>query len=319
MEWRGLIKKLIDPQGRHIHKLRLALLDACNFKCIYCMPQRPKFMSNSKLLKREEILSLSNSLVNNGISELRVTGGEPTLRPDFLDIIKDLSTLDLKKLALTTNGLHLDKLLPELAKTKLTSINFSLDSLNKVGFQKMTGSTELEKVLEAIFMAKELGLKVKLNAVLMRGINDQEVESFAEFSGRYGIEVRFLELMRIGVMREQHDKYFVSAAEVIEKLENLSSLEPVTLPIDSTSFNYKLTNGAELGFIASESRPFCGGCSRLRLSASGELRPCLMMNEGLSLKNKSESEILEILYKTMALKPIERIFDVSQSMNEIGG
>lgn len=313
------MKKLIDPHGRHIHKLRLALLDACNLRCIYCMPQNPKFMAKDKLMKREEILRLSTSLVGYGIDEIRITGGEPSLRSDFLDIVKDLSTLKLKRLGLTTNGLHLEKLLPELAKTGLSNINFSLDSLNKVGFLKMTGSSQLEKVLESIFMAKELGFEVKLNVVLMKGINDREISDFVDFSGKYGIEVRFLELMRIGEAREDFDKHFISAGEIIEQLEELSVLKPVTLPIDSTSFNFKLENNAQIGFIASESRPFCGGCSRLRLSADGQLRPCLMKSEGISLVNKTNEEVLELLYKTMALKPTERIYDVSQPMNQIGG
>lgn len=313
------MKKLIDPQGRHIHKLRLGLLDACNFRCVYCMPQNPKFLPKDKLMKREEIFRIAQNLVNLGIDEIRLTGGEPTLRTDFLDIVKDLSELELNNFGLTTNGLHVEKLIPELAKTKLKSINFSLDSLNKVGFQAMTGSPHLEKVLESIFMAKELGFKVKLNAVLMKGINDREIKDFVEFSGRYDIEVRFLELMRIGEARDHFDKHFISAGEVIKDLEAASVLRPVSLPIDSTSFNYLLDNGANIGFIASESRPFCGGCSRLRLSPEGQIRPCLMKSEGFSLVGKNEEEISELLVKTMALKPIDRIYDVSQPMNQIGG
>lgn len=313
------MNKLVDPHGRHIHKLRLALLDACNFRCIYCMPQNPKFMEKDKLMKREEILRLATSLVDNGIDEIRLTGGEPSLRSDFLDIVKDLSTLKLNRLGLTTNGLHLEKLLPELAKTNLNNINFSLDSLNKVGFHKMTGSVHLEKVLESIFMAKELGFQVKLNVVLMKGFNDREIKDFVNFSAQHDIEVRFLELMRIGEARDDFEKHFISAGEVINQLEDLSILKSVELPKDSTSFNYVLENGAQIGFIASESRPFCGGCSRLRLSADGQLRPCLMKSEGTSLVNKSDEEILVLLHKTMALKPIDRIYDVSQPMNQIGG
>ena len=116
------MKKLVDPHGRHIHKLRLALLDACNFRCIYCMPQNPKFMPNDKLMQRDEILRLATSLVNQGIDEIRLTGGEPSLRSDFLDIVKDLSNLNLHKLGLTTNGLHLEKLLPELDEREVEII-----------------------------------------------------------------------------------------------------------------------------------------------------------------------------------------------------
>ncbi|WP_127716386.1 GTP 3',8-cyclase MoaA [Halobacteriovorax sp. HLS] len=311
--------KLVDQHGRHIHKLRLALLDACNFRCIYCMPDDPKFMHKKNLLSSQELISLATHLVDLGIDEIRLTGGEPTLRSDLLEIIRGLDKLNLSKLGLTTNGQHMAKLLPELKNTTCKHLNFSLDSLNKVGFQKMTGSPHLEKVLESIFMAKELGFNVKINAVLMKGFNDKEIEDFIDFSGRYDIEVRFLELMRIGEARESFEKKFVSADEIIERLKKFSSITPISLPIDSTSFNFTLSNGANIGIIASESKPFCTGCSRLRLSADAILRPCLMMNEGYSLRGKDRNEISDLLHKTMSLKPIERIYDVSQPMNQIGG
>lgn len=312
-------KGLIDPHGRHIHKLRLALLDACNFRCIYCMPGDPKFMSREDLLSAKEIIDLAKNLVGLGIDEIRLTGGEPTLRSDLMEIVKGIDKLPLSKFGITTNGQHISKLLPELKKTSCQYLNFSLDSLNKVGFHKMTGSKHLSKVLESIFMAKELGFNVKINVVLMKGFNDQEIEDFIDFSGRHGIEVRFLELMRIGEARESFEKKFVSADEVIARLEKFSNIKPVQLPIDSTSFNYTLSNGANIGIIASESKPFCSGCSRLRLSADAILRPCLMMNEGHSLKGKNIYEIKDLLYKVMSLKPTERIYDVSQAMNQIGG
>jgi GTP 3',8-cyclase len=311
--------KLIDPTGRHIHKLRLSLLDACNFRCIYCMPQNPKFLPAHQLMTREEILSISSHLVTTGIDEIRLTGGEPTLRPDFIDIVQDLSKLNLKKLSLTTNGIHLKKHLQDLRKTKCTNVNISLDSLDPVGFLKMTGSKEFEKVLESIYLAKEFGFKVKINTVLMKGHNDHELKRFIEFSGKYKIEVRFLELMRIGPARDSFDQHFISANDIINKLKEISSLDPVELPKDSTSFNYLLDNGANIGFIASESKPFCGGCSRLRLSATGEIRPCLMLDSGISLKYKTLAETTEILTRTMALKPIDRIYEVIQPMNQIGG
>lgn len=313
------MKKLIDPHGRHIHKLRLALLDACNFRCIYCMPQNPKFLPSKDLLKREEIKYLVNYLVNLGIDEVRLTGGEPTLRSDFCSIVEDLSKLNLKKLGFTSNGIFLKRILPMLSKTNCKHINLSLDSLEEDTFLKMTGSKNLQTVLDSLFKAKELGFNLKINAVLMKGINDHGIEKFVEFSGKYHIEVRFLELMKIGPARDKFNLHFISADEIISRLKKISTLTPINLPVDSTSFNFKLENGANIGLIASESKPFCGDCSRLRLSAKGELRPCLMTNQGISLKNKSEEQIIDILDKIMALKPTDRIYEVSQPMNQIGG
>ncbi len=312
------LKQLIDQYGRHIHKLRLSLLDACNFRCIYCMPQNPTFMPKKDLMSLKEIKRLSSILVDLGIDEIRVTGGEPTLRPEFLDIMNELSKLKLKKLSFTTNGLYLDNLLYRL-KDICKSVNFSLDSLNKDGFKKMTGSDDFEQVLRSIFIAKDLGFKVKINSVLMRGINDNEIEDFVEFSGKYKIEVRFLELMRIGPARNKFENYFIGADEIIKRLKRKNNLTSIDMPVDSTSFNYKLDNSANIGIIASESKPFCGGCSRLRLSANGELRPCLMINSGYSILKKQAYEIEELVFKTMRLKPIGRIYEVSQPMNQIGG
>jgi len=313
------VKQLVDPHGRLIHKVRFSLLDACNFRCRYCMPSDPKFLASHKLLTREEIFRLAKILNDHGIDELRLTGGEPTLRSDFMDIAKDLSTLPYKKFGLTTNGLTLLPLLDELQKTKIKNINFSLDSLDKDVFFEMTKNNGLEKVKKSVLKAKELGFNVKINVVMMRQSNIHELFDFAEFSAKYDIEVRFLELMRIGVVRKNFDEEFVSADEAISKLKEKYSLENLSRKVDDTSFNFKLNNGANIGFIASESKPFCGGCSRLRISADGIIRPCLMMNEGTSLKGKNQEEVLSILHEIMKLKPIERIFEVKQSMNEIGG
>ncbi len=311
--------QLVDPHGRHIHKLRLSLLDACNFRCIYCMPQNPKFLPKDKLMSKKEIKILADILVGHGIDEIRLTGGEPTMRPDFIDIVEELSELNLKKLSVTSNGIFLKRYLPYLKNTKCQHINFSMDGMNKNVFFKMTGSNKFDKVLDSVLTAKELGFKVKINVVVMKGFNDHEIESFVEFSGKYKIEVRFLELMRIGSARKNFDRHFVSAKEIMKTLEKISSLRPDKRAIDSTSFNFKLDNGAFIGMIASESRPFCGGCSRLRLSATGDIHPCLMMNQGLCLRNKTKDEIKDILKNTMALKPIDRIYEVERSMNQIGG
>lgn len=313
------MKKLVDPHGRHIHKLRISLLDACNFRCLYCMPNNPKFMPSSQWLSRAEILRISSILVDLGIDEIRITGGEPSLRADFLEIVKDLSQLSLKKLAMTTNGLHLDKHLAVLAQTHCRYINVSLDSLDMDNFFAITKSKKFHEVIESILLAKKSGFSLKINVVLMKGINDNEVERFVDFSARHQIEVRFLELMRIGQACMDFEKYFISAGEIIQRLEKRFTLTRESRSIDSTSFNYSLDNQAKIGFIASESRPFCAGCSRLRLSARGELRPCLMKNTGVSLKEKNMEEIEEILLRVMALKPIGRIYDVAQPMNQIGG
>ena len=276
-------------------------------------------MPSKFLLDRGEIAGITKILASLGIDEIRLTGGEPSLRPEFLQIVEDLSQLNLKKLGLTSNGLNLYRFLPALKKTKCQHINFSLDGLSKDIFQKMTGSDTLKGVLKSLFMAKELDFKVKINAVVMRGFNDAEVENFVEFSAKHGIEVRFLELMRIGVARQNFEKHFVSAGEMISQLKKRWSLTLVESAPDSTSFSYYLNNGAHIGFIASESRPFCNSCSRLRLAANGVLHPCLMVDSGVSLKGQTREKIEQLLWEVMGQKPTGRIFDVERPMNQIGG
>lgn len=313
------MKKLIDNNNRHIHKLRISLLDACNLRCLYCMPEEVVFQDSQNLLSVSEISFICNELVKSGIDEIRITGGEPTLRHDLLRIINKLSELQLKKLGLTTNGTKIYNLLPEISKTKCQYLNFSLDSLNSDKFTTITRRPSFKKVMDSILKAKELDFKVKINTVLMKGINSEEIEQFINFSAQYDIEVRFLELMRIGTANKRFNEQFISAAEVINFIDKRWDKTSLKVSTDSTSFNYKLSNNAKIGFIASESKPFCTACSRLRMGSDGSLRPCLMVNDGFSLRNKNSLEISEVLQKVMPMKPTERIYSVNQDMNQIGG
>jgi cyclic pyranopterin phosphate synthase len=285
------------------------------------MPTEKKFLKKTEWPEGKELVQICTNLVALGIDEIRLTGGEPLLRPDFAEIVEGLGKLPLKKMGLTTNALNLEKQFDVLKEANCLHLNISLDSLNKKTFFDMTGTDTLGIVLENIIKAKELGFNVKINTVLVRGMNTttQEIESFVDFSARYGIEVRFLELIKIGVVREDFDNTFLPADEVIKILEDRWEMDEVPVSIDSTSFVYKLSNGAVIGFIASESRPFCSGCSRLRLGPEGKLRPCLMLNDGPSLRGLNIDEYEETLKRVMSLKPTGRIKELVQPMYQIGG
>ena len=203
----SLSPKLVDSKGRWIHKLRLSLLDACNMSCLYCMPSQKIFTPGKKFLTPSEIYHLCKVLTELGIDEVRLTGGEPLLRPDFDEIVRQLSDLHLKKLGLTTNGVQLEEKLNFLSETRLKHINISIDSLNRDNFHAITGMDCLDTVLKALSQAKKLGFNIKVNVVLNRGVNDHEVEDFVHFSSSENVEVRFLEVMKIGVMREAFKKY----------------------------------------------------------------------------------------------------------------
>lgn len=299
--------------------MRVQITDVCNFRCFYCMPQQVQFTPARELLSASKIVYICSNLVDLGIDEMRVSGGEPTLRRDFLDIIQGLSELSIGRLGVTTNGFFLKDMLPKLKRTRCQHINISLDSLNQKSFRLITKTDYLDRVFESVVAAKEMNFRVKVNVVILRGINDHELFDFIKFSARYGIEVRFLELMRIGPYYKNHSQLFVSAQELIERIEERENFEPRSVSCDSTSFNFRTSSGAEIGFIASESQSFCGFCSRLRLTATGKLRACIMSEEGVSLRHAPKERYPEILRNVMAMKPLKRLDYIEQPMYQIGG
>lgn len=310
---------LTDKHQRKLKKLRVSLLDACNMRCFYCMPEHPTFLSSDKLLTSKQIFEICSNLVSFGIDEIKLTGGEPLLRPDFITIVEKLSSLNLSKLSLTTNGLKLKNILPSLAKTNLKNINISVDSLDAKTFHKITKYDGLNRVLDAVVSARELGFNVKVNTVLLNGVNDHELENFIVFSKTHDINIRFLEPMRIGAMLNGHNQHYIPAQEIINKMNHKHKMVRMDDAKDSTSFNYILENGAKIGFIASESKSFCGECSRLRLGATGTLYPCLFVDDGPNLKNIPLTEYPYILERLIDKKPFERIIKIEKPMYAIGG
>jgi cyclic pyranopterin phosphate synthase len=310
--------RLVDPVGRVMRKLRVSLTDACQYRCFYCMPENATFTPREKLLTVAEYRAICGELVSLGIEELRVTGGEPTVRPEFRAIMTALAELPVKRFGLTSNGQLLGNHLEFLRDAGCHHLNISLDSLDAGRFERITRGGDFRKVIAAIEKAKAMDFEVKVNAVMFRGVNDDELADFARWSAASGVEVRFLEYMKIGDY-ETGWKRFIAADEMIARLEETTTLYPVPVPGDSTSFVYETAQGGRLGFIASESKPFCGTCSRLRLSALGTLRSCLMSEQGVSLRGLSFAEYPALLGRVMAMKPAGRLEHVLQPMHEIGG
>ncbi len=313
------MKQLIDEHGRRIRKLRLSLTDKCNLRCHYCMPVDAAFMDESRYLSPEEYHTIVEELCAYGLLELRLTGGEPLMRKSFSEITARLAELPLKKIGLTTNGILLDRHLSELKSHRIDYLNISLDSLDEANFQKITHGDHLKRVLRNIDLAQGMGFKIKINVVAMKGINDHEFTDFAQYSQRTGIEVRFLELMRIGYACEKQADQFISAAEIQDRLKPRYAFTSLGADKDSTSFNFELSGGARIGFIASESQAFCGQCSRWRLSADGIMRACLMKDDGLSVKGKSILERDQVYHSLLGMKPFLRPVEVTHMMNAIGG
>lgn len=285
------IQQLMDRWGRKIDNLRISVIDRCNLRCQYCMPIMTAltFSEKSEILTYEEIFRIARVVTVMGIRTIRLTGGEPLLRRQLVKLVGMLSSLKgqgLKSIKMTTNGIYLSKHAKDLKIRGLDAVNVSLDTLNPHKFEKITGFPLLDQVIEGIEEALNVGFReVKVNAVAIKGFNDDEILDFAEFAIKHGITVRFIEFMPFPGNGWSLEK-FIPSSDLRKKLERRYQLElePLT-DLSQTSRNYRIvgTEG-KIGFISSVSESFCSTCSRMRLSADGKLQPCLHGKEEIDLK-----------------------------------
>jgi cyclic pyranopterin phosphate synthase len=278
---------LVDKFGRQITDLRISVTDRCNFRCVYCRSANPEnHMAEHALLEWEEYERLARILVGMGIRKIRVTGGEPLVRPGVEDFIARLKVLGVQDLSMTTNGHLLAERCDRLVAAGLNRINISLDSLDREKFEQITRTKTFDQVLEGIKAAQASPLRpVKVNAVLVRGINDGEVEAFAEFAREQDIVMRFIEFMPLDADRTWTREQVVTAAEIHRRISARWPLIPVIHERSETARKYRFVDGrGEIGLIAPVSHPFCGHCSRIRLTADGKLRTCLFSKEDHDLK-----------------------------------
>lgn len=329
---------LRDSYGRAIRDLRVSLTDRCNFRCFYCLPHgEPPIAPKEQMLSFEEIEYVCEIFVSMGIEKLRLTGGEPMLRRDIETIIRKLSRFKnagLVDLALTTNGYFLPERARSLKEAGLDRVTISLDSLKGDVFKRMTGVDVLEKVLAGIAAAKEAGLEpIKINAVIVRGHNETEVADFAAFAREHDVKMRFIEFMPLDSGHEWSRADVVSGKEICERISERFPLVKVNVARGSeTSARYRFADGApgEVGIIAPVTEPFCGACSRIRLTADGQIRTCLFSTVEHSLRDvvrsgASRSEIVEYI-ESVILKKEPRHFindpgfvAPSRTMSFIGG
>ena len=332
---------LRDAFGRAIRDLRVSLTDRCNFRCFYCLPHgEPPIAPKEQMLSFEEIEYVCEIFVSLGIEKIRLTGGEPMLRRDIETIIHKLSRLKttahgrLIDLALTTNGYFLPERAQSLKAAGLDRITISLDSLKQDVFKRMTGVDVLEKVLAGIAAAKEAGLEpIKINAVIVRGHNETEVPDFAAFARDHDVKMRFIEFMPLDSGHEWSRADVVSGKEILERINERFLLVKVSEARGSeTSARYRFADGAagEIGIIAPVTEPFCGACSRIRLTADGQIRTCLFSTVEHSLRDvvrsaASRSEVVDYI-ESVILKKEPRHFindpgfvAPSRTMSFIGG
>ena len=285
--------KLIDPYNRHLNYLRISITDRCNLKCIYCVPRDliPR-LSHDDILTYEEILRLVRIGIKLGISKIRVTGGEPLVRKGVYGFLSDLSRLDgLADLSLTTNGVSLKANLKKIKAAGINRINISLDTLNRAKFERITGFNLFDQVWQGIEMALEMGFHpIKLNIVALNGTNDDELTDMARLSFDYPLHIRFIEYMPIGESQIGNGPLLL-APEIKKRISVLGSLIPVNNTIDDGPAQRYHFEGAagEIGFIHALSHHFCDRCNRLRLTARGRLRPCLLSDHHEDVKEVMRS------------------------------
>ena len=345
---------LTDSYGRVIRDLRVSLTDRCNFRCFYCLPNgEPPLARKETILTFEEIVEICEIFVSLGIEKIRLTGGEPLLRKDIESLVEKLAllknansenggsprvskgaTVGLKDLALTTNGFSLEKRAENLKKAGLDRVTISLDSLQKDKFQKITGVDKLDEVLTAIEAAKRAGLQpIRVNAVVVRGWNDDEIVDLAKFARENALSMRFIEYMPLDSAHEWNKKMIVPGREVYKIINEAFPLElKQTSRGAETAWKYSFADGAggEIGIIAPVTEMFCGACSRIRLTADGQIRTCLFSTGEHNLRDvlrsgATRAEIVEFI-KDVVMKKEPRHYindaqfaSASRSMSFIGG
>ncbi|XP_056424607.1 molybdenum cofactor biosynthesis protein 1 isoform X2 [Hyla sarda] len=325
---------LTDSFGRQHSYLRISLTEKCNLRCQYCMPEEGvKLTPKNDLLTAAEIITLARLFVQEGVDKIRLTGGEPLIRPDVVDIIAQLRKLEgLKTIAVTTNGINLGRLLPKLQEAGLDVLNISLDTLVPAKFEFIVRRKGFHKVMEGIERAVELGYNpVKVNCVVMRGLNEDELLDFVALTEKQPLDVRFIEYMPFDGNKWNFKK-MVSYQEMLDTIrQKWPELEKVPTEIDSTSKAFRVPGfQGQIGFITSMSDHFCGSCNRLRITADGNLKVCLFGNAEVSLRDRlrmgaSEEELKQVIGAAVGRKKKQHagMFNISQMKNRpmilIGG
>ncbi len=324
----------IDQYGRSINYLRISLTDKCNLRCVYCMPEDITFRPRAELLQDDEILRLVRLFTEVGFHKFRLTGGEPTVRANCIEIVEAIAqTPGVETVVMTTNGLLLDKMAQPLAAAGLQRVNISIDTLNPEKFKKLTRWGDVGDVWRGIHAAEAAGLGVKLNSVVVRGYNDeQDVIDMARLTLENAWQVRFIEMMPFGNVADFQQAGIVSEQELRKRIAAaLGTLSVVNGgQLDGEASLYQLPHAlGTLGFISSVTQPFCASCTRARLTADGRLRLCLLREREVNLldplrQGKSDAEMLDIITKAIWRKPWghkldQDIIPLNRVMSEIGG
>ena len=307
------MSKMSDSFGRSFPYIRLSITDVCNFKCGYCLPNGYFKVENKPgFLNLDEISNLVAAFTELGVSKIRITGGEPTVRKDFFEVLKNIkSEHKINNLVITTNGYKLNEIAEELIATRINGINISIDSLDRNKFKEITGQDRLPQILEGINILQNKGFKnIKVNAVLLKNVNDslEEFQNWERFINNNEIDFRYIELMQTGDNLEYFKKYHTSAFVFKKYIESQDWKEISRISDAGPSINYVHSKlKGKFGIIAPYSKDFCSTCNRLRITAKGELRLCLFGNTGTNLRpylqnQNQKDELIELILKQLRFK-----------------
>lgn len=324
----------IDRFGRNIHYLRISLTDHCNLRCVYCMPEDMTFRPNQELMQDDELLLITRLCAGLGFDKIRLTGGEPTVRANIVELVRGIAAIPgVRHLAMTTNGVLLGRLAHSLKEAGLQRVNISIDTLDPDRFKRLTRWGSFDQVWEGILAAEAAGLvPLKLNAVVVRGYNDQDVPSLAALTLHRPWQMRFIEMMPFAGATVLQQRQVVSQAEMIRLIESacgpLEEVHPGRLDGEARIYRLPGAHG-QIGFISSVSLPFCASCTRARLTADGKLRLCLLrekevdlltpLRAGASLEDLRKLVLDGIWHKPWGHGLKEGEIPLNRVMSEIGG
>lgn len=327
-------QRTLDAFGRHIHYLRVSLTDKCNLRCVYCMPEQMVFRPTEELLTDTELMKVLEVMSALGFDKYRLTGGEPTVRPSVVDIVRDIAGLpNTREIAMTTNGLRLNTLAQPLKDAGLNRVNISIDSLDPAKFKRITRWGHVQDVLAGIDASERAGLTpIKLNAVVIRGFNEDDVAPLAALTLAHEWQFRFIEVMPFADVADFQQASIVTTQEMIRHIEE--KLGKLTVEndgrLDGEARVYRLPNAkGTVGFISPVSAPFCASCNRVRLTADGTLRLCLLKDGELDLKTPlrrgaSADDLEGLIREAIWRKPwghdlAHGVIPMNRIMSEIGG
>ena len=316
---------LIDSFQRKISYLRVSVTDRCDFRCTYCMSEDMEFLPKKNILSLEELDRLCNTFIELGVKKLRITGGEPLVRKNIMQLFSNLGKKlgqGLEELTLTTNGSQLDRYAKDLFDNGVRRINVSLDSLEKKKFKKITRIGDLDKVINGIMVAKKAGLKIKINAVALKGINDNEILNLVNWCGENKFSLTFIEVMPMGEIGEKRADQYMPLTEVKSLIQTKYSLTEDSLRTGGPArYVHCHETDQKIGFITPHTHNFCELCNRVRITCTGEMYMCLGQQDKANLKTplrKSENDQLlkHVIYEAISRKPKGHDFVIERKENE---